>query len=137
MRSAPRGAPERTPPDDDYATAMFSDRYARESFGALPPRRSDVASVDDDPWGARPAVDDEEPPAPVDEPGLPARGGRAELDEPELDEPELDEPELDEPELDEPELDEPGLEEPGWTKIPTRSTPRLPACPPSRWSVIR
>ena len=68
------GAPERTPPDDDYATAMFSDRYASESFGALPPRRSDVASVDDDPWGAPPAVDDEEPPAPVDEPGRPLRG---------------------------------------------------------------
>ena len=77
------GAPERTPPDDDYAAAMFSDRYASESLGPLPPRRSDVASVDDDPWGARPAVDDEEPPAPVDEPGL---------DEPGLDEPGLDEP---------------------------------------------
>jgi uncharacterized protein with LGFP repeats len=126
------GAPERTPPDDDYATAMFSDRYARESFGALPPRRSDVASVDVDPWGARPAVDDEEPPAPVDEPGPPAP-----VDEPELDEPELDEPELEEPELEEPGLEEPGLEEPGLdedtdavdtapTRVPTLEVERDP-----------
>jgi uncharacterized protein with LGFP repeats len=61
------GAPERSTTDDDYAAAMFSDRYASEGLGALPPR-SDVGPVDDDIWGAPLPVDDDEPPAPVDSP---------------------------------------------------------------------
>ena len=66
-----------------HAAAMFSDFYASEGLGSLPPRRSDVASVDDDPWGAPPAADDEEPPRSGGEASLTARADEPEADEPE------------------------------------------------------
>ena len=106
------GAAERTSADDDYPTAMFSDGYA-EDLGAVPSRRSDVASVDDDPWGAPPAVHDDEPPLPVGE------------------------PEATSPRPTSPKPTSPRRRKiPIWTKTPTRSTPPLPACP-LWWSVIR
>jgi len=61
-------APGRSTADDDHGAAMFSDFYASEALGSLPPRRGDVAPADDPVWGAPPAADDEEPPAPIDEP---------------------------------------------------------------------
>ena len=62
------GAPGRSTADDDHGAAMFSDFYASEGLGSLPPHRGDVAPADDPVWGAPPAADDEEPPAPIDEP---------------------------------------------------------------------
>jgi uncharacterized protein with LGFP repeats len=72
--SAAGGAPERVTTDDEYAAAMFGDRYASGGLGSLP-GSGDVSPSEDDLWGAPASVvedeEDEEanPPAPEDEPG--------------------------------------------------------------------
>jgi uncharacterized protein with LGFP repeats len=70
---AESGAPDRVTNDDEYAAAMFGDRYASEGRGSLTPGGDDlshsaVAPEIEDLWGA-PSRDEDEPPALVDEPG--------------------------------------------------------------------
>ncbi len=82
--SAP-GAANPTTTDDEYAAAMFGDRYTSRGLASLPgsdtprgddlpyeedlPQDDDDASADYDPWGAPPTLEEDEPPAVVDEPG--------------------------------------------------------------------
>ncbi|MGO4445843.1 LGFP repeat-containing protein [Mycobacterium sp. 2YAF39] len=88
------GGSERATTDDEYAAAMFGDRYASQGLGSLPhgddmpsgedltpdhahdddfthgddfAHRDEFGSADDDPWGAPANVEEEEPPAEVDE----------------------------------------------------------------------
>jgi uncharacterized protein with LGFP repeats len=64
------GAPENVTTDDDYAAAMFGDRYASGGLGS-PPSSGDVSPSEDDLWGAPPSLEEDEeekPPAPEDEP---------------------------------------------------------------------
>jgi uncharacterized protein with LGFP repeats len=95
------GSPERMTTDDEYAAAMFGDRYASEGLGSAPHgvdephghdlphgeeapphdddrshveewlRSDEVHAPDDDVWGAPPPDVQEEPPAPFDEPDQP------------------------------------------------------------------
>ncbi|MGZ8747111.1 MAG: LGFP repeat-containing protein [Mycobacterium sp.] len=65
------GAPEGVTTDDEYAAAMFGDRYTSGGLGS-PPRSGDVSRSEDDLWGAPASVEEDEegkPPAPEDEPG--------------------------------------------------------------------
>ena len=76
------GTQDRVTTDDEYAAAMFGDRYTGGGLGGSPPRGSDdltpdVAHKDEDLWGApsppsSSAGEDEEPAAPYDEPDEPA-----------------------------------------------------------------
>ena len=69
--SAAGGAPEKVTNDDEYAAAMFGDRYASGGLGS-PPRSGDVSPPEDDLWGAPASVErdeDEKPPALEDETG--------------------------------------------------------------------
>ena len=65
--SAAVGAPERVTTDDEYAAAMFGDRYAGGGLGSLP-GSGDVSPSEDDLWGA---------PASVEEAGTEDRGEAA------------------------------------------------------------
>ncbi|WP_099042636.1 LGFP repeat-containing protein [Mycobacterium neglectum] len=69
--------PERATTDDDYAAAMFGDRYASGGLGSFP-RSGDASLPEDDLWGAPSSVgedqgvqehEEEKPPAPDDESG--------------------------------------------------------------------
>jgi uncharacterized protein with LGFP repeats len=60
--------PGRVTNDDEYATAMFGDRYAGEGLGSLS-RSGDVSPAEDDLWGAPPSIEEEEPPTADDESG--------------------------------------------------------------------
>jgi uncharacterized protein with LGFP repeats len=78
------GGPEPVTTDDEYAAAMFGDRYASQGLGSPPhgdepargedltpddlPHGEDFAPPDDDPWGAPANLEQEEPPAEGDEP---------------------------------------------------------------------